>query len=1312
MKNDPKRLLIAGYFGYGNTGDEAILSAMIGDFRAAIPGVDIVVVSGNPEDTRANHRVEAVCVGDLLRIIEAASGSDLVILGGGGLFHDYWEFEPELIFTSRHAGMTLYGSVALLARSLQKPLMLYAVGVGPLNRVEGKKITRAIADLADAISVRDVGSKEILGHIGVDISEVIITADPAFRIKVEECPQLMKEKTVHPGPILGVSLRYWDFDGSSEDMEAQLGSAINEFLESHDGRAVFIPFQTGEEKILNDLAVAERVKSFLVNSERAYILEGKYSPAELAGIVGECDLMLSMRMHAIVFAVKSGVPVVGLVYDPKVASIMGQAGINEYAIDYSGINSKKLSSMLESAYENIKTLRPQLIAAGKDLADKALQNAEAALMILKEKPGKEKPITDAAESLLSGTALSLSLAFQESKERSQTQIHLLTDKADELKVSLKNMIANHREELRKRDEKLLQIEKEIDGMKSELASCKVKHNEQILELEQKEADILGLNAQLAEIKGSRAWKIIWWLWEVRAFLAPKGSYREQILKAIRKVFKDNPIQTLKKIRNWFQKRYSIRMTREAFAFDQFKRSRSAVHAADLQTLRLPSQAGLVSIVLPVYNGSDFIEEALDSVLNQTYKNFELIAINDGSQDNTGEILDRYAEKDERIRVYHQQNIKLPGTLSRGFQEARGEYLTWISHDNRFKPDFLERMIACLERHPSWDMIYANLDIIGEDSLPLKGTDYYRGYQRPPGSDHIHLPKDTAELNTSPNNFIGGGFLYRDRVAWLIGDYSGLRYTREDYDYWMRVNSLLTLRHADFKDPVYDYRFHSDSLTNQDEKLGITRDRRNLMVFDDFRRDFFTIPLIWFIAEDSSAERPSEQISDLRTMINNAGHMVVELDQYSLPGFFLPTVYLRITPDPNVAPPIPESLPENALKVLLCIPPVKNLPKTTAHKWDICLAIGSDFSPVRMQDNKGWMVSNDGKAVFTAIDILARSKQLEVIEREIALDKGSDLKISVIICTYNRQDHIKETLESVSRQSMSREDYEIIVVNNDPENNQVDQVVEQIREEHFSNCPEKICLIDCPILGLSLARNAGIGEARGEVLYFLDDDAAAEEKNLELFWEAFQADPDAGVIGGQIKLDLPDKMPMIWKDGWEKYWSQLITEYSEYRKVENWWDYPWGANWCARRTALLRIGGFRAGYGRRGNDYSGGEEIIAAILIGKLGYSIGILPEAKVIHHIDLDRLSIDHLRNTIKAGLFTQYQAQVQLHIHPRRNSFRDFKRLNRNIFMNISKFLLPSRKNKAERLEAYFYGAARGKLMYRRIMDSIKRLRKPITQK
>ena len=1258
MTDKAKTILIAGYYGYGNTGDEAILSVIIDDLRAEIPDVRIIVVSGNPNKTSIANGVEAISGEDFQLISVRMKICDLVILGGGGLFHDYWPFDPSSVLTSNHQGIAFYSSIVLLAFILGKPLMIYAIGVGPLQSDMGKSFMRAIADLARVISVRDENSSKILRSLGVKSKVIQLTADPAFRLRPRDHKTGIRDQVSQPGPILGVAVRNWDIAVAPDFWEREVAEAIDIFLDSHQGRVVFIPFQEQNEATLDDLSVSERIRGHLRVPERTQMLGNDYSPAEKAGLIGDCDILLGMRMHSIIFAIHTQTPVVGISYDPKVHQVMNQAGIDRYALDIKEVDARSLASLLESAFLDRDQITAHLQDVGQSLSEKAEINTALAIGAMDQSPNHQPSLTPEGIQILKQALLSLSQALTESSEQIQ-----------EFEFQIQTVIT--------------------------------------------QKNILG--SQLQDIKGSRGWKLLWGLWQIRSFFIPRGSRREKVIQQVWKALSGNPLRFIKKVIDHLDRKFSFKMSKYAFAFDSFKRSRISSYPPDLSSVNLPSASGLVSIVLPVYNGAELMVEALESVLDQTYPNFELIAINDGSQDGTGEILDEYAAKDQRIRVIHQENRKLPRALSRGFHKAGGEYLTWISHDNRFKPDFLEKMVACLQRHPAWDMVYANQDLIGENGAALRDSDWYAGYQRPRGSEHVYLPKDTAELNTRPNNFIGGGFLYRDRAAWLIGDYNPLQYTREDYDYWMRINALMTLRHADFQEPVYEYRFHKDSLTHKDQELGITRDRTNLMVFDDFRRDFYLTPLTWFIEEDNSTDPSAEGSSVLKNCIEIAGHTLAQLSQYKdyqLPRLWVPFVYLRITSNPAASLSVPKNLPPNTTTALLCLNPAKDLPDTMGPEWDICLALGSEVNPIQLNKSRqGWLAASSLEALFTAIDIRVRADHLEQIEHEISLIQTPDYKISAIICTYNRQENIEDTLRSIVEQTMSPANYEIIVVNNDPVNNNVAPVVEKLKAEYSSGNLAQLRLIDCPILGLSHARNAGIAESRGELLYFIDDDAEAEKDALEFYWKSFSEHPEAGVIGGHILLKSPDPIPIIWRPGWEKYWSQFMTGYKSYTVVDNWWEYPWGANWCARREALLRIGGFRGGYGRRGNDYRGGEEIVAACLINQLGYSIAILPQAKVTHHIEAHRFTLSHLKHTIMAGLFTQYQAQKELRVPVEFSIWNTVKQMNKSFSTILSTIQPGKMERRAKWVETYFMINARRRLLLRQIGDFFKRYRRPKTR-
>ena len=204
---------------------------------------------------------------------------------------------------------------------------------------------------------------------------------------------------------------------------------------------------------------------------------------------------------------------------------------------------------------------------------------------------------------------------------------------------------------------------------------------------------------------------------------------------------------------------------------------------------------LVSIVLPTHNGSAFLHASLESCVEQTYANWELIVVDDASTDETPEVIQHFVERDARIRtIRHPRNIRLPAALNSGFAVARGEYLTWTSDDNKYRPHALAEMVGFLEEHPDTGMVYADYSIIG------KNDELIRAIQ-------VRAIKYLPEAN-----FVGGCFMYRRSVAATIGEYSSDLFLVEDWDYWFRVSSRFHV--APLHRDLYLYRKHDGSLTAQ------------------------------------------------------------------------------------------------------------------------------------------------------------------------------------------------------------------------------------------------------------------------------------------------------------------------------------------------------------------------------------------------------------------------------------------------------------------------------------------------------------------
>lgn len=201
----------------------------------------------------------------------------------------------------------------------------------------------------------------------------------------------------------------------------------------------------------------------------------------------------------------------------------------------------------------------------------------------------------------------------------------------------------------------------------------------------------------------------------------------------------------------------------------------------------------VSVVLPVYNGERRVAKAIESVLSQTYENLELIIVNDCSTDNTIEVLRDYENRDRRVKVFeNESNQKLPRTLNNGFTHVTGEYLTWTSDDNAFKPEAIEIMVRYLDEHTDIDMVYADFDVVN-----LDGT--FRETKR------LFEPDELRFCNA-----VGACFLYKKELGEKAGIYDPDLFLAEDYEYWIKAYLNGNLYHI--QEVLYNYGWHDESLT--------------------------------------------------------------------------------------------------------------------------------------------------------------------------------------------------------------------------------------------------------------------------------------------------------------------------------------------------------------------------------------------------------------------------------------------------------------------------------------------------------------------
>lgn len=206
---------------------------------------------------------------------------------------------------------------------------------------------------------------------------------------------------------------------------------------------------------------------------------------------------------------------------------------------------------------------------------------------------------------------------------------------------------------------------------------------------------------------------------------------------------------------------------------------------------------LISIILPVYNGERFLKASIESCLEQTYSNFELIIVDDCSTDSTNEIAREYVKRDDRVKlIVNTKNMRLPASLNVGHKAARGIYITWTSDDNLYQKDALFNLHKTLKAVPA-EIVYAN---------------YLQ----------INLDGDlTGSTNLKPieyliyDNTIGPCFLYERRVFDKCGGYNPNHFLIEDFEFWLKAASHFNFYKIE-NPGFYFYRLHEKSLSSKME----------------------------------------------------------------------------------------------------------------------------------------------------------------------------------------------------------------------------------------------------------------------------------------------------------------------------------------------------------------------------------------------------------------------------------------------------------------------------------------------------------------
>lgn len=354
--------VISGYYGYGNSGDEALLSAMLCHLREEMPEANICVLSKNPKETAATYGVQSVNRYQYFKIKKMLKETKLFISGGGSLLQD--------VTSSR--SLQYYLSLIKLAKKAGASVMLYANGIGPVNKEANRIAVQNVLNDVDMITLREETSKEELKQLGIPAEKVIVTADPALSIQAvseERLYEILLEEGIDPEEkLLGISVRHWK--DSDKDFETKLAEIIDTVCKERHLVPVFVPMQYPA-----DFEFSQKVAALL--SDKCYVI-GKSRPAEeLIGLVNRMEVMLAERLHSLIYAANAFVPTVGLSYDTKVDAFMEYIGLGT-SIPVDNLAVDKTIQTVYDALDNRETIQQFLKEHHTVLCTKAKENAQIA----------------------------------------------------------------------------------------------------------------------------------------------------------------------------------------------------------------------------------------------------------------------------------------------------------------------------------------------------------------------------------------------------------------------------------------------------------------------------------------------------------------------------------------------------------------------------------------------------------------------------------------------------------------------------------------------------------------------------------------------------------------------------------------------------------------------------------------------------------------------------------------------------------------------------------------------------------------------
>ncbi len=358
------KFVISGYYGFKNSGDDALLLSIANQIKKDYQNAKIVVLSNSPKRTAEEYGVNAVNRYNIFAIIWQIMTCDLLISGGGTLIQD----------KTSTKSLIYYLTIIKIAKIFRKKVMLYANGIGPLRSFKNIEKTKSILSDVDLITLRDNNSLAELEQIEVKKPFTEVTADPVFLLKADENGSKVFENYNIPADkkLMCVSVRDW------KENPKNFVKTIAEFCDYASSKygiyTVFLPMQASRDYEIS-LKIKNKMKS------DATIIGGKYPFETVLSLVSKMYLCVGMRLHSLIFSASMLVPTLGIVYDPKIKGFLADINEDKF-VDVGDISVNVLEGFLDNICKNHEEIKRRMKYEIPKICRKAERNGELMRMLL------------------------------------------------------------------------------------------------------------------------------------------------------------------------------------------------------------------------------------------------------------------------------------------------------------------------------------------------------------------------------------------------------------------------------------------------------------------------------------------------------------------------------------------------------------------------------------------------------------------------------------------------------------------------------------------------------------------------------------------------------------------------------------------------------------------------------------------------------------------------------------------------------------------------------------------------------------------